>query len=36
VGDVVKVEVARDKGRTTVAVRLLDSPAQQQRPAIRR
>jgi S1-C subfamily serine protease len=37
VGDVVKVEVARDKGRTTVAVRLLDSPTQQQqRPAIRR
>ncbi|HEY0405337.1 MAG TPA: trypsin-like peptidase domain-containing protein [Pyrinomonadaceae bacterium] len=35
VGDVVKVEVARDKGRTTVPVRLLDSPTSQ-RPVIRR
>ncbi|MDX6695792.1 MAG: hypothetical protein QOF02_3395 [Blastocatellia bacterium] len=35
VGDVIKVEVARDKGRTTVPVRLLDSTTTQ-RPATRR
>lgn len=36
VGDVIKVEVARGQGRTTVSVRLLDSPDTRRTPALRR
>jgi S1-C subfamily serine protease len=35
VGDVIKVEVARGNGRTTVSVRLLDSPDSRRQPAPR-